>query len=51
MITISLVNIHHHTQSQNSFLVMRSFKTYSLSIFQTCSTVLLITVTVQYSIP
>ena len=32
--TIRLVNICHHTQLQNIFLVMRTFKIYSQSKFQ-----------------
>ena len=48
MITaISLVKIHHLTLLQTFFLV-RTFKIYSLSNFQTCNVVLLTTVTVLY---
>ena len=44
--TISLVNIHHH--SHNFFLVMRTFKIYSLRNFQICNTVLLTIVILLY---
>ena len=41
MITIvSLVTIHHHTQLQLLFLVMRTFKNYFHSNFQVYSMVL-----------
>ena len=44
--TVSLVNIHPLTELKNNlFLVMRTFKIYSLSNFQICNTVLLTTVT------
>ena len=46
--TISLDNIHQHTYLQNFFLVMRTFKIYSLSNFQICNTVLLIIVAMLY---
>ena len=49
--TVSLVNICHHTWLRKMFfLVMRIFKTYSLSYFQICNTILLIIVTVLYVI-
>ena len=31
---MSLVNIHHYTKFQNSFLSMRTFKIYSLTTFK-----------------
>ena len=48
IITISLVNIHPLTQFTDLFLVMRTFKIYSLSNFQIYTTVLLTTVTMLY---
>ena len=53
--TVSLVNIHHHTAIKSLFfLVMRTFKTYSLSNFQICSiincTVLLTIIAMLYII-
>ena len=41
IITISLVNIHPLTQFTDLFLVMRTFKIYSLSNFQIYDTLLL----------
>ena len=46
--TISLVNIYHHTQLQDFFLVMRTFMISSLSDFQIPNTVLLTTVTMLF---
>ena len=46
--TISSVNIHYHIQLQFLFLVMRTFKIYSLSNFQICKTVCLTIVTILY---
>ena len=49
MITIiSLVNICYHTELQFFFLVMRTFKIYSLSNFQLCNTISLTVVTMLY---
>ena len=41
MITTSLVNICHHTVTNLVFLVMRSFRIYSLHNVQTYSTVII----------
>ena len=49
--TVSLVNIHHHTDLYSFLLVIRTFNIDSLSNFQMCSTVLLITVTMLYIAP
>lgn len=50
MITlINLLNICLHTYLQAMvFLVMRTFRSYSLSNFQTCNMALLTTVTMLY---
>ena len=45
--TVSLVNIHHHTQLQFFFLVVKTFQIYFLSSFQIYITVLTI-VTMLY---
>ena len=45
MTTITLVNIDHYTQEKNFVLMMRIFKIYSLSSFQTYGAVLLTVVT------
>ena len=45
---LSLVNIHHHRDLYLFLLVIRTFTIDSLSNFQMCSTVLLITVTMLY---
>ena len=50
VITISLVNIHCHNSYKIIFLVMRTFKIYSLSNFQICNTVLLIVAVIIYII-
>ena len=49
--TVSLVNIHHHTDLYLFLLVIRTFNIDCLSNFQMCSTVLLITVTMLYIAP
>ena len=41
MITTSVVKIHYHTQYKIFFLVMKTFKIYSLNNFQICNAVLL----------
>ena len=41
MITVNLGTICHHTKLYIFFLVMRTFKSYSLSNFQICNTILL----------
>lgn len=34
----SPADVRHHTQLRGFFLVMRTFETWHLSLFQTCST-------------
>ena len=48
MITLSLVNIHHHMQLTVFFLVMRTCKIYCLSILRIYNTVLLSIVAMLY---
>ena len=51
IIVIRLVNIHHYTELQFLFLLMRTFKIYSPSNFQIYNTVSLTIVTVLYVQP
>ena len=47
--TIGLVNANHHAWLQkNCFLMMKTFKIYSLSNFQICNAVIITIVTMLY---